>query len=156
MVSISRRQCSRLCSPSPSDCGRGNGGRKFDWAHQELQKGRCRRGTWFGKCRPGAKVVEAKEDASYDLAAALVEMETARQNRTPKAGCSCSRRRPLRRGLEPLLCYGNDVVVVWDADDPATDTHLRLGLSVARASVRGKRWSGAALTWILPQSIRHS
>ncbi len=83
---------------------------------------------------PGAKVVvEAKEDASYDLKAALAEMETARQNREAESGLFVFSGKTAPAGLEPLARYGNDVVVVWDADDLATDTHLRLGLSVARA-----------------------
>ena len=83
---------------------------------------------------PCAKiVVEAKEDASYDLAAALAEIETARQNRDAESGLFVFSKKTAPAGLEPLARYGNDVVVVWDADDVATDTHLRLGLSVARA-----------------------
>jgi hypothetical protein len=83
---------------------------------------------------PCAKiVVEAKEDASYDLAAALAEMETARQNRDAESGLFVFSRKTAQVGLEPLARYGNDVVVVWDADDVTTDSHLRLGLSVARA-----------------------
>ena len=31
------------------------------------------------------------------------------------------------------MAGGFDTTVVWDADDVATDTHLRLGLSVATA-----------------------
>ncbi len=83
---------------------------------------------------PCAKiVVEAKEDASYDLAAARAEMETARQNREAESGLFVFSKKIAPTGLEPLARYGNDVVVVWDADDMATDCHLRLGLSVARA-----------------------
>ena len=78
-------------------------------------------------------MVEAKEDASYDLATALEEMETARQNREAESGLFVFSKKTAPAGLEPLARYGNDVVVVWDADDLATDTHLRLGLSVARA-----------------------
>jgi len=82
----------------------------------------------------GAKiVVEAKEDASYDLSAALAEMETARQNRGAESGLFVFSKKTAPAGLEPLARYGNDVVVVWDADDVTTDSHLRLGLSVARA-----------------------
>jgi hypothetical protein len=82
----------------------------------------------------GAKiVVEAKEDASYDMAAALAEMETARQNRGAESGLFVFSKKTAPAGLEPLARYGDDVVVVWDADDPATDSCLRLGLSVARA-----------------------
>ncbi len=83
---------------------------------------------------PSAKiVVEAKEDASYDLKTALAEIETARQNREAESGLFVFSKKTAPAGLEPLARYGTDVVVVWDADDLATDTHLRLGLSVARA-----------------------
>ena len=67
---------------------------------------------------PGAKVVvEAKEDASYDLTTALAEMETARQNREAESGLFVFSKKTAPAGLEPLARYGNDVVVVWDADD---------------------------------------
>jgi len=83
---------------------------------------------------PGSKVVvEAKEDASYDLAAARAEMETARQNRDAESGLFVFSKKTAPAGLEPLARYGDDVFVVWDADDVATDSQLRLGLSVARA-----------------------
>lgn len=73
---------------------------------------------------PCAKVVvEAKEDASYDLAAALAEMETARQNQEAESGLFVFSKKTAPAGLEPLARYGNDVVVVWDADDIMTDTH---------------------------------
>ena len=83
---------------------------------------------------PSAKiVVEAKEDASYDLSSALLEIETARQNRDAESGLFVFSKRTAPVGLEPLARYGNDVVVIWDADDLMTDSHMRLGLSVARA-----------------------
>jgi hypothetical protein len=83
---------------------------------------------------PCAKImVEAKEDASYDLTTALKEIETARQNREAESGLFVFSKKTAPTGLELLARYGNDVVVVWDADDVATDIHLRLGLSVARA-----------------------
>jgi len=36
-------------------------------------------------------------------------------------------------GIEPLRKVGNDVLVVWDSDDPANDLVLRLAVSVTRA-----------------------
>ncbi len=78
-------------------------------------------------------MVEAKEHASYNLTTALKEMEEARQNREAESGLFVFSKKTAPAGLEPLARYGTDVVVVWDADDVATDTHLRLGLSVARA-----------------------
>ena len=95
---------------------------------------------------PCAKiVVEAKEDASYDLKTALAEIETARQNREAESGLFVFSKKTAPAGLEPLARYGNDVVVVWDADDVATDTHLRLGLSVARALCTRKAMERSSL-----------
>ena len=40
--------------------------------------------------------------------------------------------------LEPLARYGDDLVVIWDAEDPATDAYLSAALSMSKAlSVRG-------------------
>jgi hypothetical protein len=36
-------------------------------------------------------------------------------------------------GWEPMRRIGDDVLVVWDADDPTSDVYLKAGLSVARA-----------------------
>ena len=35
--------------------------------------------------------------------------------------------------VEPVTRYGENVIVVWDAEDASTDLHFSLGLSVARA-----------------------
>jgi len=83
---------------------------------------------------PGATVViEAKEDASYDLSKALEEIDVARRNRQSESGLFVFSGKTAPKNLEPLARYGNDVIVVWDAEDAATDINLRLGLSVARA-----------------------
>jgi hypothetical protein len=78
-------------------------------------------------------VVEAKEEQGYTLKQALKELETARQNRDADAGLFVFSRKVAPVNLEPLGRYGCDVIVVWDADDPASDLTLKLGLSVARA-----------------------
>ena len=45
--------------------------------------------------------------------------------------------------LEPLVRYGDDVVTVWDAEDPATDAYLGAALSIANAlCVRGVSGNG--------------
>ena len=70
---------------------------------------------------------------------ALAEIAEARKNR----GAGVGRFRVLATGgpgqdvLEPMARYGDDVVIVWDAEDSATDAYLVAALSVARAlSVR--------------------
>ena len=83
---------------------------------------------------PGARIViEAKEDASYNLKKALEEMEEARKNRGAGTGLFCLSKRAAPSGLEVFNRYGNDVVVIWDAEDTGSDVFLDAGLSVARA-----------------------
>ncbi len=78
-------------------------------------------------------VVEAKEDASYNLRKALEEMEEARKNRGAGIGVFVFSKRTAPSGLEVFNRYGNDVVVIWDAEDAGSDVFLDAGLSVARA-----------------------
>ncbi len=83
---------------------------------------------------PGARVVvEAKEKKVYTLAEARAEMAKARDNRAADAGLFVFSKKTAPTGLEPIARYGQDVIVIWDAEDPATDLCLKLGLSVARA-----------------------
>lgn len=83
---------------------------------------------------PGARiVVEAKEVASFGLRDALIEIGQARKNRRAEVGVFVFSKRTAPIGLESIARYGEDVVVLWDSDDAATDLFLRLGISVARA-----------------------
>ena len=84
---------------------------------------------------PGARIViEAKQDQSYTLQKALVEIDEARRNRDAAVGLFVFSRRTVPCEItEPLLRYGNDIVAVWDADDPATKVYLVAALSVAKA-----------------------
>lgn len=82
-------------------------------------------------------VVEAKEDASYRLAKAREEIQTARENRDANVGIFVFSKSTAPESLEAFCRYGNDIVVVWDKDDTGTDVFLDAGLSVAIAlSVR--------------------
>ena len=78
-------------------------------------------------------VVEAKQDASYRLADALHEIEQARKNREAAVGVFVFSKRTADWQIAPFARYGNDVVVVWDCDDPASDVILTAGMSLARA-----------------------
>jgi hypothetical protein len=99
----------------------------------------CKKGDGVVELGPesaaaGAKiVVEAKEDSSHGLKEAIAEIEVARQNRGAESGLFVFSAKTAPAGLEPVARYGNDVVIVWDPDNPASDVNLRLGLSVARA-----------------------
>ena len=88
----------------------------------------------------GAKiVVEAKQDTSYTLQKALDELKGARENRGADVGIFVFSKRTVSEEISPFFRQGNDVVVVWDSEDPGSDAYLDAGLSVAKAlSVRAK------------------
>ncbi len=82
----------------------------------------------------GAKiVVEAKEDASYTIAKALKEIETGRKNRDAQVGMFVFSKRTAPEGIEPLTRYGQDIIVLWDVEDPSMDLYLEAALSLAKA-----------------------
>jgi hypothetical protein len=88
-----------------------------------------------------ARIVwEAKEKLSYSLRAALEEIGEARRNRQAQVGVFVFSRKTAPEGLESLQRHGCDVIVVWDADDAASDVVLRAAYSLARAlAVRERR-----------------
>ena len=83
---------------------------------------------------PGSKIViEAKEEAGVTLAKAREEIEIARKNRGADWGLFVFSSKTAPTGLEPFHRYGNDLVVVWDAEDSANDVFLKAGVITARA-----------------------
>lgn len=88
-----------------------------------------------------ARIVwEAKEKQAYALRAALEEIDEARRNRQAQVGVFVYSRKTAPEGLESLQRHGNDVVVVWDAEDPASELVVRAAYSLARAlAVRERR-----------------
>lgn len=78
-------------------------------------------------------VVEAKQKAGYDVKKALAEIEEGRRNRQAGVGVFVFSKRLAPASLSSLCRYGNDIVVVWDAEDAVSDVHLEAALSVARA-----------------------
>jgi hypothetical protein len=78
-------------------------------------------------------VVEAKEDASYTLAKARVEIETARKNRGARVGLFLFSAKTSPEGIDPLVRHDEDVFLVWDAEKIESDVILRAGLSLAKA-----------------------
>jgi hypothetical protein len=82
----------------------------------------------------GTRIVwEAKENRSYTLTRALEEIGEARRNRRAQIGVFVFSQRTAPEGLQPFARYGNDIVIIWDADAPETDLHLRVAYSLARA-----------------------
>ena len=93
-----------------------------------------------------ARIVwEAKEKQAYSVRAALEEIEEARRNRQAQVGVFVYSRKTAPEGLESLQRHGNDVVAVWDADDPASDLVVRAAYSLARALAVRERASGESL-----------
>jgi hypothetical protein len=90
------------------------------------------------KAAANAKIViEAKESASYDLAATLEEADVARRNRGAGVCVFVHSDKTAQPGIPLFSRYGHDLVVRWHADDPATDVWLKAALMVATAmSVR--------------------
>jgi hypothetical protein len=78
-------------------------------------------------------VVEAKNEAGHSLKDALDEMAQARPNRRAQHGVFVFHRAVAPPGLPPLRRCGDDVVVLWDPDDPSTDLWLRAALEITRA-----------------------
>ncbi len=84
----------------------------------------------------GALVIEAKHDSSYSVTKALQELEVARGNRTAGAGLFVMARSHAPAAFPAFARYGNDILVVWDEEDEATDPYLQAAvfLGVALAS----------------------
>ena len=84
-------------------------------------------------------VVEAKQDVSYNLDKALSELEEGRKNRGADIGLFVFSARTAPDRLEMFGRYGNDIVVVWDSENSASDVFFDASLSVAKAlCVRAK------------------
>ena len=88
-------------------------------------------------------VFEAKDALGYTAGKAREELDTARKNRSAGFGVFVWARAAAPEGTRPLARYRNDVVVLWDADDPTTDAYLLAAIELARACViefhRGKQ-----------------
>jgi len=92
---------------------------------------------------PGEKIViEAKEDKSYDLKTSRTEITEARSNRGAQIGMFVFSKKTAPAGLDPVARYGDDVFVIWDAEDEQSDLYLKVGYTLAKALCV----KGAALT----------
>ena len=60
-------------------------------------------------------------------------MRGARDNRGAGVGVFVFSKRTLGSEIPPLSRHGNDVVVVWDSEDPGSDPYLDGGLSITKA-----------------------
>lgn len=90
---------------------------------------------------PGAAiVVEAKARDGMTLKATLEEADEARRNRGASVCLFVHAARTAPAGLPELRRWGNDIVVIWDEDDAATDIRLKAAYQAAKAlAVRAGR-----------------
>ncbi|MBA4020009.1 MAG: hypothetical protein C0483_22820 [Pirellula sp.] len=99
----------------------------------------CKKGDCLVELGPehaaaGARIcIEAKEVVGFDLRQARAEIEEGRKNRDARIGMFVYSKKTAPTGLEPISRFGDDVFVIWDAEDATTDIFLKLGLTVARA-----------------------
>src|SRR5439155_25440272 len=85
---------------------------------------------------PGERiVVEAKAANGYDVTRTRQELDVARKNRDAHVGLFVFARSHAPANLEPVARYGQDVIAVWDPEDPTTDLYLKTAYSLARALV---------------------
>lgn len=85
---------------------------------------------------PGARIVfECKAEKGYTEPEALEELMLARKNREAQVGVFVVARESAKEGFSAFRRIGNDVLVIWDADDPGTDVYLKAAVSIARALV---------------------
>ena len=88
--------------------------------------------------------MEAKQNASYTVPMARAELEEARKNRDAGVGVFVFSRRTAPEGMDPLVRYGDDILAVWDAENPDSDIVPDCALTVAKAlSTRAQRHSAA-------------
>jgi hypothetical protein len=86
------------------------------------------------KVAAGARIViEAKKNASYDLARSLDEAEVARNNRQAEVCVFVHSTRTAPPSIPTFQRYGRDLVVRWNAEDDANDVWLEAALIVATA-----------------------
>jgi len=75
-------------------------------------------------------VIEAKHDKSYSVPEALNELHEGRPNRDAGSGVFVLARSHARPGFPSFARYGQDVLVVWDHEDPSSDAYLQAALMV--------------------------
>jgi len=89
---------------------------------------------------PGGRIVfEAKGNKSYGVSKALKELQTARENREATVGVMVFTPDAAPEGLEVINRWGDDIIVVWDAESPEHDVFLKAAISLARAMVVADR-----------------
>lgn len=93
----------------------------------------------------GAGVVfEAKRVENYSVQKALDELDAARKNRDAAAGVFVMARSHASDTFPRFARYGNNVLVVWDAEDPFTDAYLHAAILLGVGLVTRTKTTGDA------------
>lgn len=83
-------------------------------------------------------VFEAKQNGSVSDAEAIKELHQAKENRQADVGVFVFSRKVAGENREPLRRVGDDLIIVWDDEDPTSDVYLRAAYSVAKAILQHK------------------
>lgn len=96
---------------------------------------------------PGARIVfESKQDKSYNQKDALAELQKARENREAQVGVFVFSRKSANEEMQLLTRIGQDLIVIWDAEDTQSDLALKMAISVARMITIKERKISETLT----------
>jgi hypothetical protein len=98
-----------------------------------------------------ARIVwEAKDKQGSSLRAAVDEIDEARRNRNAQIGVFVFSSKTAPEGLEPLHRHGNDIMVVWNPDEAASEVVVRAAYSLARClAVRERKTDRESLAAIM-------
>ena len=122
----------------------------FDITGTTAGVGRCKKGDAVLRFSTesafsGAGVVfEAKRDGTYTVQKALDELDAARKNRDAAAGVFVMARSHSSDVFPRFARYGNNVLVTWDDQDPATDAYLYAAVLLGMGLVTRVRPAGDA------------
>jgi hypothetical protein len=93
----------------------------------------------------GAGVVfEAKRESGYSVQKALDELGAARKNRNAAAGVFVMARSRVSDVFPRFARHGNNVIVVWDDQDPATDAYLHAAILLGIGLITRVKTAGDA------------
>jgi len=85
---------------------------------------------------PGVRIVwEVKEDKSWDVRQALIELDEATKNREAQVGVFVFSKTTAPLNIDSFSRYGNKILIVWDSSNATSDLMVRIAYSVARALV---------------------
>ncbi len=95
-------------------------------------------------------VIEAKQSKTYTVKKALDEIAIGRKNRQADVGIFIMSQHSATTTWPIFQRYDNDLLVVWDAENPETDIYLAAALSLAIALSTKKQYHASDLPDFVP------